>query len=114
MSEQGHSVTLAVDGKQGIEFFKKGAYDLVLTNLSMPEMSGWEVVREIKSADPYVKVALMTGCGTHTKEEEAKAKGVDFLISKPFKKNQLLFAVSEAIKKNKNFLPEGNLTCKKS
>jgi len=101
-----------VDGKQGIEFFKKGTYDLVLTNLSMPEMSGWEVIREIKSANPYVKVALMTGCGTQTKEEEAK--GADFLISKPFKKNQLLFAVSEAIKKNKNFSPEGNLTCKKS
>ncbi|MCJ7459517.1 MAG: response regulator [candidate division Zixibacteria bacterium] len=114
LSEQGHSVTLAVDGKQGIEFFKRGIYDLVLTNLSMPEMSGWEVIREIKSANPYVKVALMTGCGTQTKEEEAKAKGADFLISKPFKKNQLLFAVSEAIKKNKNFLPEGNLICKKS
>ena len=80
----------------------------------MPEMSGWEVVREIKSANPSVKVALMTGCGTQTKEEEAKVKGVDFLISKPFKKNQLLFAVSEAIKRNKNFLPEGNLASKKS
>lgn len=114
LSEQGHSVTLAVDGKQGIEFFKKGTYDLVLTNLSMPEMSGWEVVREIKSANPYVKVALMTGCGAQTKEEETKAKGVDFLISKPFKKNQLLFTVSEAIKKNKNFSPEGNLICRKS
>jgi signal transduction histidine kinase/BarA-like signal transduction histidine kinase len=99
LSEQGHSVTLAVDGKQGIEFFKKGTYDLVLTNLSMPEMSGWEVVSEIKSANPYAKVALMTGCGAQTKEEEAKAKGVDFLISKPFKKNQLLFAISEATKK---------------
>jgi len=114
LSEQGHSVTLAVDGKQGIEFFKRGTYDLVLTNLSMPEMSGWEVIREIKSANSYVKVALMTGCGTQTKEEEAKAKGADFLISKSFKKNQLLFAVSEAIKKNKNFSPEGDLICKKS
>lgn len=114
LSEQGHSVTLAVDGKQGIDFFKKGTFDLVLTNLSMPEMSGWEVVSEIKSANPYAKVALMTGCGAQTKEEEAKAKGVDFLIFKPFKKNQLLFAVSEAIKKNKNFSPEGNLICKKS
>jgi len=80
----------------------------------MPEMSGWEVIREIKSANSYVKVALMTGCGTQTKEEEAKAKGADFLISKSFKKNQLLFAVSEAIKKNKNFSPEGDLICKKS
>jgi len=114
LSEQGHSVTLAVDGKQGIEFFKKGTFDLVLTNLSMPEISGWEVVRQIKSANPYVKVALMTGCGAQTKEEDTKAKGVDFLISKPFKKNQLLFAVSEALKKNKSFLPEVYLTGKKS
>ena len=114
LSEQGHSITLAVDGKQGIEFFKRGAFDLVLTNLSMPEMSGWEVARQIKSADPHVKLALMTGCGAQIKEEEAKAKGVDFLIPKPFKKSQLLFAISEAAKRNKNFLPERNQTCKKS
>jgi signal transduction histidine kinase/ActR/RegA family two-component response regulator len=114
LSDQGHSVTLAVDGKQGIEFFKKGTFDLVLTNLSMPEMSGWEVIREIKSENPSVKVALMTGYGTQTKEEEIKTLGVDLLISKPFKKSQLLFAVSEAIKKNKSFSPEVNLNSKKS
>ncbi len=115
LSEQGHSITLAVDGNQGLEFFKKGAYDLVLTNLSMPEMSGLKVVKEIKSADPKVKVALMTGCEAQTKEEEeAKAQGVDFLIPKPFKKSQLLFLVSKSMKNKRDFSPKGNLICKKS
>jgi len=124
LTEEGHSVTLAVDGNQGVEFFKKGDYDLVLTNLSMPEKSGWEVTRTIKSIKPSAKVALMTGWGTQIREEEAKNKGVDFLISKPFKKNQLLFIISEAMSEfviktqnrgsrgggKKNFLPEKSAT----
>ena len=103
---QGHSVTLAVDGTQGIEFFKRKDYDLVLTDLTMPDITGWEVSKAIKSINPSVKVALMTGWGVQIEKEEAKLKGIDYLISKPFKENQLLFVVSEAMKAKKNYLPE--------
>jgi CheY-like chemotaxis protein len=103
---QGHSVTLAVDGTQGIEFFKRKDYDLVLTDLTMPDITGWEVSKAIKSINTAVKVALMTGWGVQIEKEEAKLKGIDYLISKPFKENQLLFVVSEAMKAKKNYLPE--------
>jgi len=117
LTGQGHSVTLAVDGNQGIEFFKKGEYDLVLTSLSLPEKSGWEVTKEVKSINPSAKVALMTGWGAQIEEEEAKLKGVDFLISKPFKVNQLLFVISNAMsefgstgKEKKNLIPQKSVS----
>ncbi len=103
---QGHSVTLAVDGTQGIEFFRRKDYDLVLTDLTMPDITGWEVSKAIKSINTSVKVALMTGWGVQIEKEEAKLKGIDYLISKPFKENQLLFLVSEAMKAKRNYLPE--------
>ncbi|MCJ7497307.1 MAG: ATP-binding protein, partial [candidate division Zixibacteria bacterium] len=103
---QGHSVTLAVDGTQGIEFFRRKDYDLVLTDLTMPDITGWEVSKAIKSINTAIKVALMTGWGVQIEKEEAKLKGIDYLISKPFKENQLLFVVSEAMKAKKNYLPE--------
>ena len=117
LTTQGHSVTLAVDGNQGIEFFKKGDYDLILTSLSLPGKSGWEVTKEVKSINPSVKVALMTGWGVQIEEEEIKLKGVDYLISKPFKVNQLLFVIANAMsefgsrgKEKKNSLPEKSVS----
>ncbi|MFH0931098.1 MAG: ATP-binding protein [Candidatus Zixiibacteriota bacterium] len=117
LTTQGHSVTLAVDGAQGIEFFKRRDYDLVLTDLTMPDITGWEVSKTIKSINPSVKVALMTGWGVQIEEEEIKLKGVDYLISKPFKVNQLLFVIANAMsefgsrgKEKKNLIPQKSVS----
>ncbi len=101
LTQEGHSVTLAVDGDQGIDFYRKSDYDLILTNLSMPDKSGWEVAKAIKSINPSAKMALMTGWGTQLEEKETKLQGFDFLITKPFKRNQLLFMICEAMRGKK-------------
>ncbi|MDH4222348.1 MAG: ATP-binding protein [candidate division Zixibacteria bacterium] len=104
LTQEGHTVTLAINGQQGIDFYKKSEYDLVLTNLSMPEKSGWEVVKEVKSVNPSAKVALMTGWGTQLDKKMAKLKGFDFIITKPFDNNQLLFLISETMKEKKIYV----------
>ncbi len=93
----GHTVTLADNAKQGIALFKKGEYDLVFTDLSMPEISGWEVAKIIKAKDPEVLVALVTGWGLKMDGERLGEKGIDLVISKPFQVNRVLNLVVEAV-----------------
>jgi len=86
----GFQVIEASDGKSGIGYFEKGRFDMVLTDLGMPEMNGWEVVRWIKSRAPQIPVALITGWGTNLDEDKIKESGVDWIIGKPFQVNEIL------------------------
>lgn len=93
---KGHQVTQAADGVQALEKFEKNRFDLVFVNLSLPGHSGWEVVQRVKSHDPETKVALLTGWGAEINFEQAKEKGADFLIPKPFKAAHLLNILGQA------------------
>ena len=90
----GFQVIEASDGKSGIGYFEKGGFDMVLTDLGMPGMNGWEVARWIKSRTPQIPVALVTGWGTNLDEEKIKEAGVDLVIGKPFEVNEILDAVN--------------------
>jgi len=90
----GFQVIEASDGKSGIGYFEKGGFDMVLTDLGMPGMNGWEVARWIKSRTPQIPVALITGWGTNLDEEKIKASGVDWIIGKPFRVNEVLETVN--------------------
>jgi DNA-binding response OmpR family regulator len=90
----GFQVIEASDGKSGIGYFEKGGFDMVLTDLGMPEMNGWEVAKWIKSRTPQIPVALITGWGTNLDEEKIKTSGVDWIIGKPFQVNEILETVN--------------------
>jgi DNA-binding response OmpR family regulator len=90
----GFQVIEASDGKSGIGYFEKGGFDMVLTDLGMPGMNGWEVARWIKSRTPQIPVALVTGWGTNLDEEKIKESGVDWIIGKPFQVNEVLETVN--------------------
>lgn len=99
LTSKGHKVTEAENGVQGLELFdEKEKFDLVFVNLSLPELSGWEVIQRIKQKDPESKVALLTGWGAQIDFEEAREKGADFLILKPFKAEDLLAVLGQAMK----------------
>ena len=95
---EGHEVRVASNGKKGLELFRSRKFDLVLTDLGMPEMSGWQVSKEIKKIDDKTPVALITGWVVDPKEPEMRESGVDFIINKPFQTDQLLRLVQDGIK----------------
>jgi CheY-like chemotaxis protein/two-component sensor histidine kinase len=97
LAQVNHQVTLAEDGEKGIELFKKGKFDMVLTDLGMPGMSGWEVCRRVKKISPYTLVGMITGWGMEMSRSKMEEYGLDFFISKPFDFNQILNAVAEAM-----------------
>jgi len=94
---EGHQVTMASGGEQGIEIFKRGDFDLVFTDLGMPEVSGWQVAKAIKQIDPKTPVVIITGWGATLDKAMLRENGIDFQISKPFRINQLLGLVSEGL-----------------
>jgi len=90
----GHRVIEASDGISGIQCLEKGGFDMVLTDLGMPVMNGWEVVKWIKSNTPHIPVGLITGWGTDLEEEKIKESGVDWIIGKPFQVHEILEAIN--------------------
>jgi len=85
----GHSIKVAPSGKDGLELFQRDGYDLVITDLGMPDMSGWEVSRRVKEMKKETPVVMITGWGVNFELDKIKEFGVDYLLSKPFKVEQL-------------------------
>jgi CheY-like chemotaxis protein len=105
LAEVHHQVTLAEDGEKGLQLFKKGKFDMVLTDWGMPGMSGWEVCRMIKKISPHTPVGMITGWGTEMSQRQIEEYGLDFFISKPFDFNQILNVVAETMEfRGKRFL----------
>jgi len=97
LAQASHQVTLAEDGEKGIRLFKDGTFDVVLTDLGMPGMSGWEVCRMIKTISPHTPVGMITGWGAEMSRSKMEEYGLDFFISKPFDLHQILNAVTQAL-----------------
>jgi CheY-like chemotaxis protein len=86
----GYRVIEASDGEAGMSYLEEGGFDMVLTDLGMPGMNGWEVTKWIKTRIPRIPVALITGWGTNLDEKKIKESGVDCIIGKPFQVSEIL------------------------
>jgi CheY-like chemotaxis protein len=91
----GHLVTEAKSGAAGIAQLADGLVDLVLTDLGMPEVTGWDVARAVRSCMPRLPVILLTGWGEHGTGETPPAGLVDRILAKPVSLNDLLAAIDE-------------------
>ena len=96
----GFSVEAAQSGPEAIEKIEKDVFDLVLTDLKMPEMDGLQLLRTIKGTRPEVMVILMTAYGTIETAVEAMRIGANDYITKPIDLNELLIHISKAQKES--------------
>lgn len=85
LRQQHHDVVVADDGVSGLARFREGTFDLVMTDLAMPGMSGWQVAQAVKAARPTVPVVLVTGWGVEVQADELQTHGVDRVMTKPFR-----------------------------
>ncbi len=90
----GHTAVLAGGGAEALARFRAEPFDLVITDLAMPGLNGWEVARAVKQHDRAVPVFLVTGWGAEYSPEELSAHGVDRVFSKPLKLDDILSAVA--------------------
>ena len=81
---QGHEVVACEDGTSALAQVGDRPFDLALVDLSMPGLSGWDVAKGLRAAQPEVPIALVTGWGDQIDFGEARARGIDYLMAKPF------------------------------
>jgi len=86
----GHRVTEADGGAAALAALEAGEFDLVFSDLSMPEMDGWEVAREIRRRRPASRVVIITGYGKEAARADGEAAAAaDAVIGKPFDFRQI-------------------------
>ena len=93
LTEAGHSVAAAEDGRRGIEIFQADPCDLVLTDVMMPGTSGLEVLRTVKRRSPGVEVIVVTAHASLDTAIQALRDGAYDLITKPLPDLDTLFRV---------------------
>jgi nitrogen-specific signal transduction histidine kinase/CheY-like chemotaxis protein len=101
LSRHGFTVVTCPDGESGLVELESRTFDLAMVDLGLPGISGLEVANRLKSRWPATQVALMTGYGDRMGPEDAQARGVDFVLSKPFSLDQLRSVVDHAIANGK-------------
>lgn len=86
----GHTVTTLHDPRKALEMLAAQPFDLVLTDLGMPDVSGWEVAVCARKHQPKVPVILVSGWGAQYEDEDLRDRGVDCVCSKPLSYQKLL------------------------
>ena len=97
----GYSVETASSGFEALDKFKKDEFRFVITDVNMPQMSGFEVLGEIKKISPEVPVVLITADGSVDNAVEAMKRGAEDYILKPFSDEAIQLAIRK-VTKNRN------------
>ncbi|HWN92597.1 MAG TPA: hybrid sensor histidine kinase/response regulator [Verrucomicrobiae bacterium] len=101
LSRHGYTVVTCPDGESGLVELESRTFDLAMVDLGLPGISGLEVANRLKTRWPATQVALMTGYGDRMGPEDAHAKGVDFVLAKPFSLDPLRSVVDHALANGK-------------
>jgi DNA-binding NtrC family response regulator len=96
LRDDGHFVDTAVDGLDGLERFRRGAWDVVLTDRAMPGISGDQLATEIKIASPYLPIVMISGFTPPNADSEDTPRAVDMMVKKPFEIQKLKTLVLQA------------------
>ena len=99
-------VDLAQSSRQGLDWGISRDYDLVLTDIRMPEIGGMRILRDIKRVKPAVPVVIFTGYATVQSAVQAMKLGAADYIEKPFTPDMLLTTVRKALEKARTEAPE--------
>lgn len=84
LEETGYQVSVAYDGIMGLRLFRSGTYHLVLSDVVLPKMDGFELCKEIRKISPAVPILMLTALGTTDDKLEGFDAGADDYLVKPF------------------------------
>lgn len=109
LAPEGFFIASAKDGKEGLKLLSKKNFDLVLTDLRMPDMDGIEVLKRVKEIGPDIEVIIITGYGTVKSAIEAIRYGAYDYIEKPFSPEELLNVVRKSLERRSLILENTRL-----
>lgn len=97
VSEEGYHVSTAVDGLDALEILSKNSFRLVLLDVKMPRLDGYEVLSKIKELYQSTKVIMITGHADLTHAMKSKKLGADDFIEKPFDIDDVMRSVRHSL-----------------
>ncbi len=106
LSAENFEVHTASRGQEGIQQALRGDYDIVLTDVRMPDISGKIVLREIKRAKPALPVVIISGYATVQSAIQSMKLGAAHVLEKPFTPEELLQVVNDALTHAARITPE--------
>jgi PAS domain S-box-containing protein len=90
----GHNVDIVADGNAAVEACARAQYDLVLMDLEMPGVDGWEATRRIRTARPHTPIIALTAHALPEHRERCRQAGMSHFLAKPVRRGQLLAAIA--------------------
>jgi DNA-binding NtrC family response regulator len=97
LADENYTVDVTLSGREGIDRAVKQDYDIVLTDIRMPDIGGMRVLRDVKRAKPSLPVVMITGYASIESSVQAMKMGAADYLEKPFTPDQLLKAVASAL-----------------
>jgi len=98
LTEAGYKVQTAASGEAGLMLFERGLFDAVITDITMPGISGMEVLAKIRERDGGLPVIVITAYGTIESAVEAMKQGAFDYITKPFNRDELHLTLVKALR----------------
>jgi DNA-binding response OmpR family regulator len=95
--KEGYLVLIARDGDEALEIIVQNTPDMVLLDISMPKVDGYEVCKFIKEKYPQVKIAFLTAKNKQHEIEKGMSLGADLYLTKPFSTKELVTKVNQLI-----------------
>ncbi|RMF93749.1 MAG: sigma-54-dependent Fis family transcriptional regulator, partial [Nitrospinota bacterium] len=99
LTRRGYAVRTCSAGKEALRLLEEHPFDVVVTDLRMPDVNGMEILRTVKNLSPDTMVVMMTAFGSVDSAVEAMKAGAYDYLSKPFKIEELLLILERALEK---------------
>lgn len=97
LKKEGHSVRVARNGVEALEFWGEDKWSLIILDVMMPILDGWHVLKEIRLKDPNVPVLMLTAKSSETDIAKSAELGATRFLKKPFDPSDLARVVKESL-----------------
>ncbi len=104
LTEEGFEVSVALDGKMGLQMFQANKFDLAVLDIMLPEMNGLELCKAIRKIDTQIPIIFLTALGTSENVVLGLETGADDYLVKPFKFIELVARIKTLLRRTENKL----------
>jgi DNA-binding response OmpR family regulator len=106
---ENHGVSVAATGGEGIELAKTGDFDVIILDLMLPDMHGYDVCQRLRSEGEHTPILMLTAMDTLEDKIKGLKIGADDYLAKPFDFDELLARIEALVRRSHNFAPSSNV-----
>ncbi len=99
LAEEGYNITWAKNGREAVEYFNRGTFDLIILDIMLPYLDGYEVAEKVREKDLKMPILMLTAKTESADRVKGLEKGADDYITKPFHLQELLLRVKGMLKR---------------